>query len=65
VKPEILKLFMSGYTGDVVSKHGLSEGGRTLLEKPFTPGTLLEKVRAALEHDNGTRSERNGNPDDS
>jgi PAS domain S-box-containing protein len=49
MKPEIRTLFMSGYTGDVVSKHGLSEGGRTLLEKPFSPDTLLEKVRAALE----------------
>jgi hypothetical protein len=37
---------MSGYTDDVVLRHGLP--GAAFLEKPFTRAQLLRTVRAAL-----------------
>lgn len=45
-------LYMSGYTDDAIAQHGILEPGVPLLEKPFTPRQLVEKVREAL--GNGT-----------
>ena len=45
--PETKFLYMSGYTGELVVDHGLSEG-IALLEKPFTRAALLTTVRTAL-----------------
>jgi PAS domain S-box-containing protein len=41
-------LYMSGYTGELISEHDLAPGGRALLEKPFTRSELLRAVDAAL-----------------
>jgi CheY-like chemotaxis protein len=46
-------LFMSGYTDDVVMRHGLRERRIAFLEKPFTRTTLLAAVRHALNHRGG------------
>jgi CheY-like chemotaxis protein len=46
-RPGVPVLFMSGYTGDELAKHGMRDGSR-LLEKPFTPEALLDAVRRAL-----------------
>ncbi|MDJ0752619.1 MAG: ATP-binding protein [Ardenticatenaceae bacterium] len=46
-RPEIGVLYMSGYTDNILSLHGIDEG-ITLLSKPFTPQTLAKKVRATL-----------------
>jgi DNA-binding response OmpR family regulator len=40
---------MSGYTDDATSVHGDFWGGVPLLQKPFTPGALAERVRLALD----------------
>ncbi len=45
--PETRFLYMSGYTGELVEKHGLGES-IALLEKPFTRAILLQTVEAAL-----------------
>ncbi len=45
--PETRFLYMSGYTGELVIDHGLSEG-IALLEKPFTRAALLNKVQSSL-----------------
>ncbi len=45
--PETRFLYMSGYTGELVIDHGLSEG-IALLEKPFTRTALLVKVQSSL-----------------
>lgn len=47
--PSIRVLFMSGYAGDAVAKHGLREGDVAFLQKPFTPDSLARKVRETLD----------------
>lgn len=47
--PETKVLFMSGYTDDAVTSHGVYEDCVVFLQKPFTPSELLTKVREVLE----------------
>jgi signal transduction histidine kinase len=47
--PEMRVLYMSGYTGDVTAAHGNFWGVVPLLQKPFTPAALAERVRVALD----------------
>jgi CheY-like chemotaxis protein len=42
-------LLMSGYTDDVVLRHGVMEAAFAFLQKPFTQAILTQKVRAVLE----------------
>jgi PAS domain S-box-containing protein len=49
VHPDIKVLFMSGYTDQAVSHHGLLVAEGQFLQKPFTTDGLLRKVRAVLE----------------
>jgi PAS domain S-box-containing protein len=48
-RPDIRVLFMSGYTDDLVLRHGLEAGTSALLEKPFTAFALSSKVREVLD----------------
>jgi len=43
-------LYMSGYTENVITSGGLLEHGLAFLQKPFSPGTLLHKIREVLSH---------------
>ncbi len=47
-RPELRVLFMSGYTDDVVVRHGVRERRIAFLEKPFTRATLLQSVGDTL-----------------
>ena len=47
-RPHVQVVYMSGYTESAMAHHGQLEPGLALLEKPFTPGVLADKVRAAL-----------------
>ncbi|HZI92612.1 MAG TPA: hypothetical protein VFE84_00085 [Patescibacteria group bacterium] len=40
---------MSGYTGDIIVRHGVLEPGTEFLQKPFTPADLTWKVRHVLD----------------
>ena len=48
-RPGTRVIFMSGYTDDVVLRHGVSHASAQLLNKPFTAAELTRAVRAALD----------------
>lgn len=52
-RPETRVLFMSGYTDDAISHHGILEPGTHFMEKPFTSDALLRKVREVLDRGEG------------
>ncbi len=47
--PDLKRLFMSGYTADVIAHHGILEEGVHFIQKPFSIADLAAKVRAALD----------------
>jgi FixJ family two-component response regulator len=47
--PGLKVLYVSGYTDDTMGHHGLLDDGVELLSKPFTPSSLLAKVRGVLD----------------
>jgi CheY-like chemotaxis protein len=48
LRPDVGVLYMSGYTDDMVIRAGAVTEGTAYLQKPYTPETLLERVRALL-----------------
>jgi CheY-like chemotaxis protein len=48
ISPRVKVLYMSGYAETAIAHQGRLEEGVDLLEKPFDPNTLLERVRRAL-----------------
>ncbi len=48
-QPGMRVLYMSGYTDEAISQHGILEPGIHFIEKPFAPESLLRKVREALD----------------
>ena len=46
--PDLKVLFQSGYTGEVVARHGLLQADVALLQKPLTLDALAKKVREVL-----------------
>jgi two-component system, cell cycle sensor histidine kinase and response regulator CckA len=49
IVPGIGVLYISGYTGEAIHRHGLAEAGVAFLQKPFTPQALAEKTREVLD----------------
>ena len=49
LRPEMKALYMSGYTRDIIASQGVLEEDVILLEKPFTPATLVHTVREVLD----------------
>ncbi|MFL5320403.1 MAG: ATP-binding protein, partial [Myxococcaceae bacterium] len=49
LRPGLKILFMSGYTGGAMVHQGVVESGAAYLQKPFTPESLLAKLRATLD----------------
>jgi two-component system cell cycle sensor histidine kinase/response regulator CckA len=51
-RPEMRCLYMSGFTADLIAKHGVLEPQVALLEKPFTQDALLRRLRRMLDSPN-------------
>ena len=49
IYPELKILFTSGYTEDAIAHHGVLDGGIEFLPKPYSPATLVKKVRQLLD----------------
>lgn len=49
LQPGLKALFMSGYTDDVITRHGILDAGVNFLAKPFTKGALSRKIREVLD----------------
>ena len=47
--PHLKRLFMSGYTADVIAHHGVLEEGVHFIQKPFSMQNLATKVRDVLD----------------
>jgi FixJ family two-component response regulator len=47
-RPRLKRLFMSGYTADVISPQGILEDGLSFIQKPFAVSELLRMVRSLL-----------------
>ena len=47
--PQMRVIYMSGYADDVIAYHGILDESTTLVQKPFSPDTLLQKVREVLD----------------
>ena len=48
-RPEIRKLYMSGYSDDTIAHHGIMDLGNAFIEKPFTSDSLSIKAREVLD----------------
>jgi two-component system cell cycle sensor histidine kinase/response regulator CckA len=48
-RPAVRVLYISGYTDDLVGRHGLLRVGRDFLQKPFSLDALTRKVREVLD----------------
>lgn len=51
--PGIKCLFMSGYTADIISHHGVLDEGISFIQKPFSAKDLAPKVRGVLSSEGG------------
>jgi two-component system, cell cycle sensor histidine kinase and response regulator CckA len=47
--PDLKRLFMSGYTADIIAHHGVLDQGVHFIQKPFSMKDLRGKLREALE----------------
>jgi CheY-like chemotaxis protein len=53
LRPKTKVVYMSGYTDDALGHHGVLDPDIILLTKPFTPESLMNSLRLALD---GARS---------
>jgi PAS domain S-box-containing protein len=51
VRPEMRAIYMSGYTDEAITRHGVLEPGVTYVQKPFSPDALVRKVREVLDEE--------------
>jgi PAS domain S-box-containing protein len=49
IRPRLKVLYMSGYSGEMISRHGALKAGSRLVQKPFTKAALLNALRQTLD----------------
>lgn len=49
LRTDLRVLYMSGYTDDAIVRKGVESAADAFLQKPFTPASLMQKVREVLE----------------
>ncbi|MDB5050329.1 MAG: domain S-box protein [Fibrobacteres bacterium] len=49
MRPGLKVLYMSGYTDDAMLRHGVFQNSMAFLGKPFSPGTLVRKLREVID----------------
>jgi len=49
IKPDLPVIFMSGYSGDVISRYGILEDDSSFIQKPIHTRELLKELRALLD----------------
>src|SRR5436190_359444 len=49
LRPDARVIFMSGYTDEAVTRHGVLEPGSAYVQKPFTPDAIVRRVREVLD----------------
>jgi DNA-binding NtrC family response regulator len=47
--PGLKVIFISGYTDSIIVNHGIKNGERVFLQKPFSPEEIARKVRDTLD----------------
>lgn len=47
--PNLNRLFMSGYTANVITHHGVLDEGVHFIQKPFSKNALAAKIREAID----------------
>jgi PAS domain S-box-containing protein len=52
IYPAMKRLFMSGYTADVIAHHGVLDKGVHFIQKPFTLNDLSARIREVLDFRN-------------
>ena len=55
--PTIEVLYMSGYTDDYLTHHGIASSDPMLLGKPFTIDSLLSRIRETLDGNRGDKND--------
>ena len=48
IHPEVRVLYMSGYTENIIARHGVLKEGVRFLQKPFSKKSLLDKIAKVL-----------------
>jgi CheY-like chemotaxis protein len=56
-RPELVTLFMSGYTNDALGEDTAAPVPVDFIQKPFSPSTLAARVREMLDRQRGSRVE--------
>ena len=50
IRPNLKRLYMSGYTADLIAHRGILDEGVNFIQKPFGRDELAAKVRQVLDH---------------
>jgi YesN/AraC family two-component response regulator len=53
--PGLKQIFMSGYTANLIARHGVLVDGVQFLQKPFMKKDLAEKMRLVFQDDQGPK----------